>query len=354
MTSTRSLGYTMRSSLSPIGSDSSLHVAVIGAGLSGLACARRLKDGGCRVVVFEKSRGAGGRAATRRSGTLRFDHGAQYFTVSDPRFARQVELWRKRGLAVPWSGRVVELTAEGGIEEKADTTRFVGVPGMSALGRDLARDVNVHWSWRVDALEPVAGEAGWRLLLDSGQAVGQFQAVVTSAPAPQSAALLDGTATGLSASCQSVSMVPCWAAMAAFEYPLGADFDGAFVGSGPLAWIARESSKPGRSANPECWVLHGDPAWSERQLEDDSGDVARALLSAFFDVTGLAGQEPLHLDAHRWRYARPLKAAGETCLIDAEKRLAVCGDWLGGNRIEAAFLSGCAAAERTLDLLAHT
>ena len=80
-------------------------VAVVGAGISGLICARTLADHGLSVVVWEKSRGAGGRMATRRSGEmLRFDHGAQYFTVRDERFQRYVGAWLQDGIVAPWAG----------------------------------------------------------------------------------------------------------------------------------------------------------------------------------------------------------------------------------------------------------
>ena len=84
--------------------ESPLQVAVIGAGLSGLACARLLSEAGTRVRVFDKARGPGGRMATRRQGDLRFDHGAQYFTVRDPSFRRALEQWQADGLAGALAG----------------------------------------------------------------------------------------------------------------------------------------------------------------------------------------------------------------------------------------------------------
>ncbi|MFN9939342.1 MAG: FAD-dependent oxidoreductase, partial [bacterium] len=41
-------------------------VVVVGAGVAGLACAGALRESGASVVVLEKSRGVGGRCATRR------------------------------------------------------------------------------------------------------------------------------------------------------------------------------------------------------------------------------------------------------------------------------------------------
>ena len=88
-----------------------MRVAVLGAGLSGLTCARRLTEQQHTVKVFEKARGPGGRMSTRRAGPLRFDHGAQYFTVRDTRFAAAVERWRAAGIVAAWEGRIVSLTS---------------------------------------------------------------------------------------------------------------------------------------------------------------------------------------------------------------------------------------------------
>ena len=56
-------------------------IAIIGAGITGLACAQRLKEAGLKSVIFDKGRGIGGRVATRRIDGMQFDHGAQYVTA---------------------------------------------------------------------------------------------------------------------------------------------------------------------------------------------------------------------------------------------------------------------------------
>ena len=78
------------------------NIAVIGAGLAGLSCARHLQDAGCRVTVFDKARGPGGRMSTRRGDDWQCDHGAQYFTVRDNRFRDEVARWETAGVAALW------------------------------------------------------------------------------------------------------------------------------------------------------------------------------------------------------------------------------------------------------------
>ncbi len=318
-------------------------IAVIGAGLSGLACARELAAAGVAVEVFEKARGAGGRAATRRSGSYHFDHGAQYFTARDARFRAEVQKWSSEGVVQPWSGRIVELGEGGSMVEKGEPTRYVGVPGMSAPARALAAGLDVRFRAQVKKIERRG--ASWRLVFEDGDRHDGFAGVVISAPAPQSADLLRDSAPLLAATCAAVEMQPCWSVMAAFERPVGSEFDGAFINGRDLAWAARNSGKPGRPTEAECWVLQAGPDWSQRNLERDRTEVACELLTSFFQIGDWPNQEPLHLDAHRWRFARSARPDGAGCLFDPDARGAVCGDWLNGDRVEGAFASGLLAAK---------
>ena len=116
----------------------------------------------------------------------------------------------------------------------------------------------------------------------------------------------------------------------------------------PLAWVARDGSKPAREA-VEAWVLHASPEWSRRHLETGPEEVARQLLESFAAATGATLPAPALLEAHRWRFALP-EPLTDPCLFDAGQRLAACGDWCAGPRVEGAFLSGGAAAGRLLAL----
>ena len=58
-----------------------MKIGVIGAGIAGGYLVSALGQLGHEVVVFEKSRGFGGRLATRRGEGVQFDHGAPCFTA---------------------------------------------------------------------------------------------------------------------------------------------------------------------------------------------------------------------------------------------------------------------------------
>jgi predicted NAD/FAD-dependent oxidoreductase len=279
--------------------------------------------------------------STRRADEWRFDHGAQYFTARNPEFSRQVDSWRHLGLVEKWAARIAVID-QGSIDFKCDSIeRFVGVPGMNAICRHLAAGLEVTYQIEVGGLE--RREFGWSLTDANGADIGRYDTVVVSAPAPQSARLLEGVAPAIATAASAVEIAPCWAAMVGFARPLETEFDGAFVAGSPLSWVARNTSKPGRPS-AESWVLHASPEWSQRHLEIERERAAGLLLEAFSRALGGPVDAPVHLAAHRWRFALPNEPLAQACLADPELRVVACGDWCGGPRVEGAFLSGLAAA----------
>jgi renalase len=324
------------------------HVAIVGAGIAGLACGERLARAGVRVSLFDKGRAPGGRCATRRAGGFAFDHGAQYATATDAGFRRVLDAGRETGAAAPWtasfSGAQPARQGQGEGRE-----RWVGVPSMSALARHLGQGIAIHSPTRVAAVEKDGGR--WRLRCDDSAAYEPFDIVVVAVPAPQAGPLLT-EAPALAARAGDAASAPCWALMLAFAVPLPTGVAAAFVEEGPLAWICHDGGKPGRAAiaaaPPATWVAHASAAWSYRHLEASAKDVAPALLAAFAAALELDLPPPVHLALHRWRYAKVERALDEPCLYDPDLGIGACGDWCLGPRLEAAYLSGVAMAERVL------
>ena len=327
-----------------------VRVSLIGAGISGLVCARTLLDQGVLVTIFEKSRGVGGRMATRRTAEgFRFDHGAQYFTVRDERFERYVKAWMQDGIVARWEGRIGTLI-NGNLQQKQKTTpRYVGVPAMNSICRHLAADLNVEFDTRV--APPELHEGLWRVSDEQGQPMGEFDCVITSAPAPQSAELLVA-APHMQQMAQAITMTGCWAVMVAFDHSLGLPCDGAFVHESPLSWISRNDTKPDRASQPECWVLHASPEWSSQWLERQPHEVLPQLIDAFWQATGVAPRAPCFAASHRWRYAISPEPLENRSLFDSQLGLGACGDWCSGPRVEGAFLSGIVMADKVLSHIA--
>lgn len=347
-------------------------VAIVGAGLAGLSCARALQQAGLAVTLFEKSRGASGRMSTRRGDGWQADHGAQYFTARSPEFLAEVERWMDAGVAARWAPRLAVLGGnvqhegqrdgqhEGQRGGQAQTSthalhRHVGVPRMTSPAQWLAEGLSVHAQHTVNALRRDA--SGWALgTAEHGWLEALFGAVLLAVPSPQAEALLrQGTsgaeavaAAPLAEVAASVTMRGSWALMLRFDAPLALPFDAAFVNQGPLRWIARDSHKPGRQAagGPEVWVLQASAEWSEAHIEDTPEAATEALLAAFAELGGAA---PQACSAHRWRYADSLPPAPGLRTWVPELGLGLCGDWLSAGKVEGAWLSGRALAAQVLE-----
>lgn len=311
-------------------------VAIIGAGLAGLAAARSLNSRGIAVRLFDKGRAPGGRLATRRAEhegrRLQFDHGVQYLRAAGPGFAAAM---REAG-AAPWP----------------DPDRHVGVPGMSALPRALLGGLPVAASRHVGQ---IAGTPGaWTLRhWDAKEAKpgaplpatppaedGPFSAVLVTIPAPQAAELLPGFAETL----RAVRYAPCWTVMAAFDTRLPLP-DTLRPEGHAIGWAARDSSKPGRDGGSECWVVQAAPAWTRANLERPAAEIVAPLLAELASLGGAALPAPAWAAAHRWRYSLLEAPLGQPFLWDATARIGLAGDWCLAGRAEAAWDSGSALAE---------
>jgi predicted NAD/FAD-dependent oxidoreductase len=214
---------------------------------------------------------------------------------------------------------------------------------MTAPARYLASTLTVQATTSIQQLRHRA--PGWQVFsAEHGWLETRFAAVLLAVPAPQAVPLLEQLAPELAALAGSAVMRGCWALLLRFAAPVDLPFDAAFVNQGPLRWIARNSSKPGRSGE-ETWLLHARAEWSEAHLEEDPESVAAALLYAFGQ---LGGPTPQEWTAHRWRYADTEPALAEGCAWRPEIGLGLCGDWLNGGKVEGAWRSGRMLAERVL------
>ena len=138
-------------------------VAIVGAGIAGLACAKELQTAGLAVQVFEKSRGLGGRSATRSASLSKFDHGAQFFTARSKNFLDWVDAGLQMGLIASWQPRLRY--------EREEPQWYVGVPGMASLARVFQLDELVQREALVLQIERIEtpGQMPWRLTYEKNQ-----------------------------------------------------------------------------------------------------------------------------------------------------------------------------------------
>ena len=300
-----------------------MRVAIIGAGLAGLAAARVLREAGLAPVNYDKGRGVGGRLSTRRAdGGLQFDHGAQYLPATDAGFAAALREAEDAGAATQW--------------HLPTGAKTVGLPGMSGLAKHFADGADIRQGVEIQSLQQ--DSAGWTI---AGE---PYDRVICTVPAPQAARLL-GPDHPLTEALLGVVMDPNLTLMLALPAS-GAAFETHRDAEDDIAWLALDSAKHKRPG-PQCWVAQAGLAWSKDNLEHDKPEIANRMLPMVCKRLGADPDDALYVSAHRWRYAQASTPLGEPFLNT--DTLYVGGDWALSSRAEGAWLSGTAMAHALLE-----
>ncbi|MCA1771661.1 MAG: FAD-dependent oxidoreductase [Halomonas sp.] len=346
--------------MTKIASASPLNIAVVGAGIAGLACANLLAEHGVAVTVFDKARGPGGRMSTKRLDQGHLDLGAQAFTVRDPAFKSAVADWGASGLVAHWPLISYQASSNGWQLHNDLPLRYSGVPRMSAITRHLADSFQTHpqtalqLATRIEALQ--RSPEGWQLQDAEGYGHGPFDYVVLTTPPPQTLPLVAPWDETLAEACRTREQRSCWAAWAVLDGPLPippggqSDWQMARIEHPALRLVSRNQTKPGREQQPESLSLMAHLDWSDTHLEDDPQVVAESLWAAFTTLFPASTPLPARINsgAHRWRYAQP-STADDQLYLYSDSGLAMCGDSFTASRVESAWVSGRQLAQALVD-----
>lgn len=316
-------------------------IAVVGAGLAGLTCAASLMLNVPEVRVFEAAPRPGGRTTAHREHGFEFDCGTQFFTVRNESFRSAVQGWVDEGLVAPWPAWVVELD-DGDFVSREAMERYVAMPNMGALAVHLAELCDARVACPISRIE--RSDHGLELHASLGEDLGTFDLVILAAPPPDITSLVGNLSESMATRVSELGMTQCWALMMGFRDRLSVPFDAAYVTDSPLAWAARNNSKPARGER-EAWVIHATPEWSEANADLSPSEVAVTLTEAFTRAVGGLSERPQFRTARLWTHAAPIEVMDEPFLLDADAGLAACGDWCVAPRLEGAFLSGVALAD---------
>ena len=333
-----------------------IDVVVIGAGISGLVCARELKRFGLRVLIVEKSSGVGGRMATRRLQGTWADHGAQYISIHSEGFGRFISRLSDRGIVKEWTRSVTQLSPEGNQYTNSGWVypRYCCPLGMTAIAKDLAQDQEIKLSTKITKIGMV-GER-WQLFSDQAPEI-TTKAIVSTMPAPQFSPLFQGMfapESELIKAVRSVKFNPNITVMAGYDQPTPETWR-AFrcVDDFVLSWISHDSSKHPDHITQPVFVLQSTSDFATQHLENQNLEqIGRLMLDKAGTYLGSWLANPNWWQLQRWRYALVEEALGVDCLSTRQPLPLVCaGDWCAGKNIEGAYNSGIAAAGAIAELL---
>ncbi|MEL6721810.1 MAG: NAD(P)-binding protein [Pseudomonadota bacterium] len=315
-------------------------LAIIGAGLSGLTLARRLMS--CaHYDLFEKSRGLGGRLATRYADDYQFDHGAPGFTATSAAFQDFVHMLEQAGVVAPWQTTDVELQAgKAPVIIECPEHRYVGVPRMNQIGKYLAQDLSVQRQIRITCIQGTS--RNWRLQDEQGNLYGPYNWVISTAPPAQTAALLP---PGYLPAVQTDPMDGCYVLMLGLAQSLPLSWQIAEATDPMIHRIWLNHTKPGRPAGYSV-VVHSTSTWAAAHSEADKEWVQTQMIQSAGQLIGQDLSQPAHRALHLWRYATCVpETLGALHYTDIDAGLTACGDWCGSGTVEAAYHSACAAAD---------
>jgi renalase len=293
-----------------------MSVAIVGAGISGTACARALLARGIEVELIDRGRVPGGRLASPRLHDRRVDTGAAYFTAKEPDFVAAVDEWTRRGTVRPWTDTLDVYDADGP-SRTTGPMRYAAPAGLRALVTSLSLDVRSdHEVHALDELD--------------------HDAVVLAMPDPQAARLAPDAFDWVGY--EPVIVVA--AGWAQRSWPVA---DAAFVNDDPdLTLIADDGSRRGDGA--AVLVAHTTADLARTHLDAPDGAVA-PVLAAIGRLLGVEAA-PEWTRAHRWTFAKPVSTHGDSAFgltTSGGRPLGACGDtWCptGAPRVESAYLSG--------------
>lgn len=347
-----------------------LDAIVVGAGMAGLVCAQRLHHAGYRIEVLEKSRGLGGRMATRRIEGVPLDHGARFLQPQSKLLTTLTQHLTAQTILMPWQPHSFRLDRAGQLSPYPLTTPcYVASAGISSIGKTLSQGLTIHGQQRAIAIAPTADH--WQITTvqaDNGESRHHIaKALILAIPAPQISPLLEPLRSltaieGMATAIAAMQYAPCITVMAQYaspatptESPLPCEPTEPWMVEGhpdtPFFWVGLDSGK--RQAPNLNVVIHSSAAFAAQWLDAPNLQAAgEALLNAAGRTIAPWLAHPAHWQVHRWRYALVEKPCAQPFLSIREPlSLVACGDWGGDRQIDSALESGWNAAANVNDQL---
>lgn len=310
---------------------------IVGAGISGLMAANRLKSNGVEVTLIDKGRNPGGRLSTTQIGKAIFDKGAQFITTRDRYFRSLVESWMEAGIVKPW------------YKGPLGNMRYVGIKGMQSVATHLARGLDIKVSHRVTYMHFDGDQWTVTARPHGEETTSHFKAdfLVLTPPVPQSLALIDESNIELDYDeeehLKRIQYTKCISVMAQLTGPAGLSLPGAMdLNLEALRWLGDNSYK-GISEVEGSLTINSSPRFAQLAWDRSEEEFMPILIKALRPFIRADVESTV---SHRWGYSEPSRIYKEkqpfrkNYFVDAEHRLAMCGDGFAGGRLEAAAMSG--------------
>ncbi|MCZ8156948.1 MAG: FAD-dependent oxidoreductase [Leptospira sp.] len=296
---------------------------ILGAGISGLTLARSLKAKGKDVLLLEKSKGLGGRMATRRIGDLRYDHGAQFLRDDGDAFQRLSKLVQNQSPFLPWFQNDVG-------------SYLCGKTGMTFIAQALGEDLLIERETKVTRLHPFSDHIEIRT---DGEKIIRTNHLILTSPLPQSLELLETSQISYPQALKEIRYAKALVLLFEVEAP-SSQLQKMNFEVNPSETIASISNQKLKGIAPrDCFTLIMNPIFSESQFGEEEDAVIekiKAELSHLFSEIIQIKNPQLK----RWKYSHPFTTYPAMSLaLPEENRIILVGDGFGGGSILGALRS---------------
>jgi hypothetical protein len=321
-----------------------IQAVIVGAGISGLLAAHELGKKGISCVILEKSRGVGGRLATRRFENARFDHGAQYFTQRDEALKPYLNQWLEKGWITRWENQPSPTQDE--------ESAYISPQGMTTLAKGLVSSLpsmcSVELGQRVHCIKTLSdSEYRYQVSTEEGRLY-QCDGVLMTSPVPQTLDIFKQSEWTLTQEEQdelsNIQYWPCVGLLGLTDTDVNFPVRGwSKPNESILSWVCDNHSKQVSEIGPAL-IAHADGAWSEAHFEKDDATLEKLLKEAM--TAWVNPEQWTHVQIKKWRYAlvkNPMKLNYYT--LKNLDGIVLSGDGFSGPRVENAALSGIKASQ---------
>jgi renalase len=308
---------------------------------------------------LERSRGVGGRCATRRVLGQPIDHGLSFLHGSDAGFVSAIRDVPGASLVEGWPHRVEGRGAP--CLPKAyghGEVRLAYAEGLTAFPKALAQGVDVRFGLEATRLAEIPG--GVRIATGEQPPI-DAASVVLALPAPSSRRLLESLdpegreSRAVRSLLAQVGAQACLTVLAG--YPLSVPpppWDVLYPEDSQSIQLVSQDSTKRPDPGFLVLVVQAKPCWSLAHLDGSDDEWTAGILQEAARVVGPWAGAPTWSQGHRWRFAR---ADGASALsrplgirLPRGGRVVITGEsFAPGGGVEAAWLAGNACARRLIE-----
>ena len=322
------------------------NVAVIGAGITGITLANLLQKK-FNLTVFEKSRGVGGRMATRRAKPYQFNHGAQYFKIENKEFKDFLQPLILNKIIKPLEANQIEILNKKVIKRTKIYNKqyFTAESKMNSVVKYL---INNNFSIKLLCkIEKIIKENDKWFVIESGQvSFGPYDWLIITIPPNQAKEILYNNFKFLDI-IKKIKMRSCYSLMLGFDKFEEFDFDTALFLDEDVRWLSI-SKKILEKKKYYNLLINSSYNFTEQNINDSKDKISNYLIKQVSDILKCELNNYKHKALHFWKYAMSEKNNNLGSLLDEDFKIIVCGDWCMNGKVEGGFLSAKDAVNKLL------